>query len=214
MPLNQRWTLSQECNKSNGICSVCFATRQLHIKDNKIHVHGPRNNPCAGSNKPPLSIPSNKSAYQIENSSSDILSNLHEGTNNVTRSTLTNDFLRIHNTHTNSDPDPNLDVSVPTLLSGNSYASILQHPKFNCAIIKHIPKSARSACAKLLSEILQKIVSDSNEISAWSKLLYYAPTILEKPAKKGQNDSLASVIKKKTTNYLLQNTIIEESTVR
>ena len=74
---------------------------------------------------------------------------------------------------------------------------ILQNPKFNFAIIKHIPKSARSASAKLLSEILQKIVSNSNKTLAWSKLLYYAPTIFEKPAQKGQNDSLTSVIKKK-----------------
>ena len=73
---------------------------------------------------------------------------------------------------------------VPSL-SGNGYVSTLQHLKVNCAIVKHIPKSARSARAKLLSEILNKIVSDSNNTLAWSKLLYYAPTILEKPAQKG-----------------------------
>ena len=29
-------------------------TRQLHLKDGTVHNHGPRHNPCPGSNKPPL----------------------------------------------------------------------------------------------------------------------------------------------------------------
>jgi len=46
--------LSQTANKANGVCSVCHATRQLHLKDGTIHRHGPRSQLCPGSHKPPL----------------------------------------------------------------------------------------------------------------------------------------------------------------
>jgi len=55
-PMSQSWPLSQEANKATGICSVCRATRQLHFKDGTVHKHGPRNKPCQGSHKPPLSV--------------------------------------------------------------------------------------------------------------------------------------------------------------
>ena len=41
-------------NKSSGTCSVCLATRQLHIRDGTIHRHGTRRSPCPGSNLRPL----------------------------------------------------------------------------------------------------------------------------------------------------------------
>ena len=52
--ISQSWPLSQEAGKLSGVCSVCLATRQLHIRDGAVHKHGPRNKPCAGSNKPPV----------------------------------------------------------------------------------------------------------------------------------------------------------------
>src|SRR3989442_6096740 len=51
---SQPWKLSQSANKSSGICSVCKATRQLHLKDGLIHLHGPLTRRCLGSDKPPL----------------------------------------------------------------------------------------------------------------------------------------------------------------
>jgi len=50
----QSWPLSQDANKSSGVCSVCRATRQLHMKDGTVHKHGPRHSPCPGSHKLPL----------------------------------------------------------------------------------------------------------------------------------------------------------------
>ena len=75
MPTNSHshWPLSQECNKSNGRCSVCLETHQLHLNNGYVHVHGPRNKRCAGSNKPPLST--------------------------AERSSLPDDFLRIAGDH-------------------------------------------------------------------------------------------------------------------
>ena len=52
--MSQTWPLSQDANKASGSCSVCLATRQLHIRDGTVHRHGPRDNPCPGSHKPPL----------------------------------------------------------------------------------------------------------------------------------------------------------------
>ena len=52
---SQLWPLSQDANKRSGICSVCRASRQLHLEDGRVHNHGPRSNSCPGSNKLPLS---------------------------------------------------------------------------------------------------------------------------------------------------------------
>ena len=54
MPQSRTWQLSQDANKLSGVCSVCHATRQLHLRDGTVHNHGPRDNPCAGSHRPPL----------------------------------------------------------------------------------------------------------------------------------------------------------------
>jgi hypothetical protein len=45
--------VNKASGKSNGTCSVCFVKRQLHLKDGTVHLHGPRLDPCPGSNKPP-----------------------------------------------------------------------------------------------------------------------------------------------------------------
>ena len=54
--MSQSWPLSQDANKANGVCSVCLATRQLHLRDGTVHRHGPRDSPCPGSKKPPLKV--------------------------------------------------------------------------------------------------------------------------------------------------------------
>jgi len=54
IPHSQTWALSQEANKRSGMCIVCFATWQIHVKDGTIHKHGPRNNPCTGSGQLPV----------------------------------------------------------------------------------------------------------------------------------------------------------------
>ena len=70
--MSQFWTLSQEANKATGVCSVCRATRQLHHKDGTVHKHGPRDKPCPGSHKPPLTtVKGTDSASQLSRASSD-----------------------------------------------------------------------------------------------------------------------------------------------
>ena len=50
---NQSWPLSQNINKQKGLCNFCKSGRQLHLKNDTIHLHGPRKNPCPGSHKLP-----------------------------------------------------------------------------------------------------------------------------------------------------------------
>ena len=52
--MSQKWIMSQTANKASGVCPVCKATRQLHLKDGTLHQHGPRTNRCPGTGQKPL----------------------------------------------------------------------------------------------------------------------------------------------------------------
>jgi hypothetical protein len=56
MSSSQPWKLAQSINKSSVVCSVCKATRQLHLNDGRVHLHGPRDRRCLGSDKPLLDL--------------------------------------------------------------------------------------------------------------------------------------------------------------
>lgn len=43
--------------KVKGTCGVCFSEWKLHHKNGLVHKHGPRDNPCLGSHKPPMILP-------------------------------------------------------------------------------------------------------------------------------------------------------------
>src|ERR1700733_13669570 len=40
--------------KAKGNCSHCLTSIKLHQKDGLVHLHGPRDDRCPGSNRPPL----------------------------------------------------------------------------------------------------------------------------------------------------------------
>jgi len=98
------------------------------------------------------------------------------------------------------------DVPVSTAFISATQLDIatLRHPEISCPIIKHIPKSARSSCAKLLTDILLKIINSTTDTASWSLLLNYTSTILSKPRQTSQKESLTSIIKKRANNYLSQ----------
>ena len=140
----QSWALSQEANKSNGVCSVCRATRQLHLKDGTVHKHGPRDKPCSGSHKPPLGAACQRSA--------------------------SND----HSTHSAADTAPNSPVCTAssigigaTTVSSQAASSQPMWSPVHCHVIKHIPKSARPSCASHLAGILRAIVARPDECFNW-----------------------------------------------
>src|SRR6218665_2205569 len=48
--------LSQTAKKAKGICSVCHDIWKLHQSHDMVYRHGHRDDPCLGSNRPPLSV--------------------------------------------------------------------------------------------------------------------------------------------------------------
>ena len=145
VPPSQTWSLSQEANKKCGVCRVCFATRQLHMKDGTVHNHGPRSKLCSGSHQPPLpdSIQQRRSAPVLVDAM-DAVSTAQEAA-----------------TPTRQLP------SVPA-----SIVSVVSHPCCNNGdILKRIPKGARSAAANLLSKLIRDVLQHPLSTSSWSKLL-------------------------------------------
>ena len=132
----QSWPLPQDANKPSGTCSCCFAVRQLHLKDNTVHLHGPRSRRCPGSCKPPLSQPASNplSATQTLQSSS----------------------------HSPSLVDSTQQV--PS--TSTSHTSLFSHPSVNLPVIKHIPKSARPVCCTALSSVLHLISQSLQDLHA------------------------------------------------
>src|SRR6266516_5703815 len=121
---SQSWPLSQTANKNSGICSICQATRQLHLKDGTIHRHGPRDNPCLGSDRPPLG-PSML----------------------VTPATgLGNSAPMVSGVSSNPSGEGLSQTQQPTDQSCWVPDEV--------GVIKHIPKSARCSCANHLAGIL------------------------------------------------------------
>ena len=138
----QTWPLSRDAHKSSGTCSVCHAVRQIHTKDGTVHQHGPRNNRCLGSDKPPLSIQFSyapPSKVSTHTSAMPVTSSLSSQSSTVIASSMS----------TTSTPKP-----------------VFTHPSPSGGLIKHIPKSARPACATLLSSLLRNITTHPEDNGA------------------------------------------------
>ena len=120
------WPLSHHANKNSGLCSICRATRLLHLKDGTVHKHGPRDNPCPGSHKPPLSKSQNLTGPSGQ-----------------------------------SQPPvlpTGSQLSPPAHSCYNNRQSVSWSPA-SLPLIKHIPKSARPACASNLAKLLRGVTA-------------------------------------------------------
>ena len=173
---HQSWPVSQNTNKQKGICSVCKAVRQLHLKDNTIHLHGPRQNPCPGSHKAPA--PSNS-------------------TQSHSSSVLSVDTVLSHHSITATVNGSQEMLPSHSLSSPASQFTPFDHHRFRSSIIKHIPKSARPSCNAYLTDLLSKLCASYDNISHWQALLDFAPTFLFKPRRTGKRHNLTSIIKKR-----------------
>ena len=164
----QTWRLSQEDNKGSGECSVCHAVRQLHQKDGTIHQHGPRNNRCPGSGKPP--------SISYTRPQRSLSTTLSPPSSAASQSTVT----QVHQaTHQQQGPR-------------------LEHPNLSGNIIKHIPRSARPHCATQLTAAIKKITAQPEDSTTWSRLLNYGEQILQAPARSGHKHNVANAMKKRT----------------
>ena len=139
MSQQKTWTLSQDANKSSGICSSCRATHQLHLKDGTVHQHGPRINRCPGSNKLPLSA-----QQQLPASSASSQASLPASTSSSSTSSSAQ----------SSSATP---TSTDTSQTGTTF-SRFAHPRLNGLTIKRIPKLAQLVvicCPKLWTKSQQ-----------------------------------------------------------
>ena len=90
--------------------------------------------------------------------------------------------------------------------SSSSAAANQQEPEsfsFNRegAVIKRVPKASRIQAAKLLTEILQKVVME-NSLAAWQQLFNFARSCFMKPKRAGKKSkSLASVINRQIKDF-------------
>lgn len=176
---SQRWPLSQEANKAKGTCSVCFEMRQLHLRDNTVHLHGPRATPCLGSNRPPL-------APQFAS----------QGAVTTSRTSASEGIVL----SATSSSVASTAIGSATLVPQSQCLPSAAHPLIKCPIIKHVPKSARPSCCSALAEILSNIVRNKTELSAWVKLFHFCPSVLSIPPKSGSNSSVSSIIKARLTS--------------
>lgn len=184
IPHSQTWALSQEANKRSGMCSVCFATRQIHVKDGTIHRHGPRNNPCPGSDQLPAS-----DTLQSQQSQQSIMA-----TQPPQSSTTTDSPSLMRQTVISVD----LHTAIEPLMQ---HVDSIQHPIQDKPILKRIPKGARPAVSNLLIKLIQNVLSSSSTEASWSKLLYFSTACLAKPNRGGKSRNLTTNIIKQVRLY-------------
>jgi hypothetical protein len=77
----------------------------------------------------------------------------------------------------------------------------LSHPVNKGPIIKRIPKAARTACAKLLSQLLKSVVQTPNNTVVWSDLLSFGSNVLTIPKRGGHKRSLVKVIQDRVSSW-------------
>ena len=190
MPARQSWALSQEANKKSGVCAVCLAIRQLHEGEGKVHLHGPRNNRCPGSNQLPLQASAPASASQPVSS----------GTATERRSR--NPIIGPSAAGQGAVPSAFAQPSSSGQLSGSGVSQSLsfQHPCLQRPSIKHIPKSARPTCASALEVIFRTIENDPRVVASWADLLNFGIAVLQVPARTGKGHNLSSLIKKRVVS--------------
>lgn len=65
---------SQKTPKEVGTCGVCWSTFRIQRATGHIHKHGPRRNPCPGSDKPPSNVQSSQQSSAPTSSTSSVAS--------------------------------------------------------------------------------------------------------------------------------------------
>ena len=160
LKMSQPSQLSESSSIASGSSAHCQAIRQLHLKDETVHSHGPRKNPCAGSHKPPMIEGIGKSS--ITPISSDNFTPTQLGS----RGPSTHDAA-----HTNATVNSN-----PRLISDPVTTRPTIPPRSTCLpplgvrTIKHIPKPARPIFASALVDPLDNAVDSPNDDNALAVL--------------------------------------------
>jgi hypothetical protein len=157
---------------------VCFATRQLHIKDGTIHKHGPRDDPCSGSHQPPL-----PDSVRPANIRSDLQS-----------------------TSSDSPPASTTNVASVTVTTSTSHeaspaADSIQHPVRSGPILQRIPKNARVHVGNLALKLINDVIQHPSSATCWSRLLGFPSACLAKPSRGGKSRNLTTAIINQVQQY-------------
>ena len=183
--MSQNWPISQLINKSSGTCSVCLATRQIHIRDGTLHKHGPRHDPCPGSNKPPLQAAVSQSSA----------SNVNSACGSQDRS--------VKSVCPSADPNSRPPGVVPSTQSTSP--APFWSPD-GATVIKRIPRSARHACASHLSSVLRKVVLNPDKSTLRQDLFNWGYTVLRTPKRGGKRHNLTATIKQRISSFAASQT--------
>src|SRR6218665_3536097 len=184
--------------KASGVCSLCLSVRQLHKRDGYVHVHGFRNDPCKGSRLPPLSSVMAQQRVSRVISSSQRDEDSAEGCQSSTPADLHFD------TGQGTTGSAEIEVDDGGV---DGEANTIEHPRQRRGMVmKHIPKGARFACSKALTDILQSIIGKPSEIEHWNRLLCFTSNILKQPKRLGRRRNMASVVKNRIDNREFQKT--------
>jgi len=174
-----RWPLSQDANKLSGTCSVCYSTRQLHLRDGTVHLHGPRSQPCPGSKKLPIGLCNPPTTHAS--------------------STL--------GAIPTSDVKPtSLDIVLGPVVASSQGAHTGLSPTVLqpvASIIKHIPRSARAHCANELISAISKILTTPESVDAWTIFLNFSSTILTAPRRTGRKHNITTVLRKRSVTDVI-----------
>ena len=184
--------------KASGVCSLCLSVRQLHKRDGYVHVHGFRNDPCKGSRLPPLSSVMTQQRVSRVISSSQRDEDSAEGRQSSTPADL----------HLDTGQGTTGSAEIEVDDGGvDGEANIIGHPRQRRGMVmKHIPKGARFACSKALTDILQSIIGKPSEIEHWNRLLCFTSNILKQPKRSGRRRNMANVVKKRIVDREFQRT--------
>src|SRR6218665_1329940 len=151
---------------------MCHNIWKLHQSAGMVYRHGHRDNPCLGSNRPPLSVHVVATLAHTDSASTDAVS---------TQSTSTTVL------------SPGLVQTAPA----HSYA----HPCFEDSLIKHIPRVAQPAIANLLIELIDLIARDPANDDKWDTLMSFGAHTMLPPGRGGKRHNLSHIIKKRVETF-------------
>jgi len=94
-----------------------------------------------------------------------------------------------------SDGLNNISSAQSSISSGLNFSPVA------FGIIKHIPKSARIACASHLASLLRQVVSHPDTAVNWQALFNWTGFVLSAPRRAGKRHNVASTIKKRVADF-------------
>lgn len=168
--------LSTSRSRRLGTCSSCL--RQLSLTSSgSIHSHGPHDKPCPGSGCTPAA----SSVTMFGHASSSSSSTVGHGID--------------------SQPDDASSVQLTVHQQTELLLQVLN--KARCRpVLKYIPKASRFLAASKLSTLLDRVVTNPDNIVAWEQLLLFTHSCFGSPGRAGQKKNLKSSLATKVNRAL------------